>query len=133
MALNKNNGLRNEQVEFFGSIWDGGTLEIYAGAPPADPDDTPVGDLLATITIPATAFGAASAGVISKSGTWSDTADDTGVAGFARFISADTLKKMDVLVTEDPGDNDLLINELNITVGNTVTVVSLTFTTPENG
>lgn len=133
MALNKNDALRNEQVEFFGAIWDGGTIEIYSGAPPADPDSVPAGDLLATITIPATAFGAASSGAIAKAGTWSATATDTGVAGFARFISSDTLNVMDVLVTEDPVDNDLLINELNITVGNTVTVVSLTFTTPENG
>lgn len=133
MPLNKNEALRDEQVEFFGSIWDGGTLEIYEGAPPADPNDPPSGDLLATITIPNPAFGAASAGVIAKSGTWADTATDTGTAGYARFISSDTLKTMDVLITEDPGDNDLLINELDITIGNTVTVVSLTFTTPENG
>lgn len=133
MPLNKNEDLRNEQVEFFGSIWDGGTLEIYEGAPPADPNDPATGDLLCTITIPNPAFGAASGGVIAKSGTWADTATDTGTAGYARFISSDTLKTMDVLITEDPGDNDLLINELDITIGNTVTVVSLTFTTPENG
>ena len=130
--LRKNEDTRNEQVEFLGSLFDGGTLEIYTGGQPADPNSAPTGTLLCTITLPNPAFGAASAGVIAKSGIWSDTAVDTGTAGWARFISADTNKTFDVLCTDSPGDDDLLINGVDITVGNTVTVVSLTITSPES-
>jgi hypothetical protein len=38
---------------------------------------------------------------------------------------------MDAAVTDVPGGNDLLINNIDIVVGNTVTVVSLTLTEPE--
>lgn len=132
MPLQKNTATRNEQAEFFGALFDGGTVEIYTGSQPADPNSAASGTLLCTITIPATAFGAASGGIISKSGSWSDTAVATGTAGWARFISSDTLKTMDAAVTDIPGGNDLLINNIDITSGNTVTIVSLTLETPES-
>lgn len=130
--LRKNTDTRNEQSDFLGSLFDGGTLEIYTGGQPADPNSAPSGTLLCTITLPNPAFGASASGVITKSGVWSDTAVDTGTAGWARFISADTNKTFDVLCTDSPGDNDLLINGVDVTMGNTVTVVSLTITTPES-
>ena len=132
MPLRKNDDLRNEQADLLGSQFDAGTLEIYTGGQPADPNSAVSGSLLATITIPNPAFGAASGGAIAKSGSWSTTATGTGTAGYARFISADTLKTMDALVTNVPGGNDLLINTLDIAIGNTVTVVSLILTTPES-
>jgi len=132
MPLRKNIDTRDVQVELFGSLFDGGTLEIYTGAQPSDPNSGPTGSLLATIPIPNPAFGSASAGVVTKSGTWSVVATGTGVAGWARFISADTLKTMDAVVTNIPGDNDLLINTVDIAIGNTVQVVSLTLTSPQS-
>lgn len=131
MALRKNTALRNAQAEFFGGVFDGGTLEIYTGVQPADPNSSPTGDLLATINIPNPAFGSASNGVASKSGTWSAVAAATGTAGYGRFISADTNKTMDVQCSEVPGGNNLLLNIADIAIGNTVTVVSLTITAPE--
>lgn len=131
MPLQKNIALRNFQAEIFDEF-DGGTIEIYTSTQPADPNDSPTGSLLATITLPSPAFGSPSSGVITKSGTWSTTATGTGTAGWARFISSDTNKTFDVVVTEDPTDNDLLINEADITTGNTVTVISLTITIPQS-
>lgn len=128
--LRKNDGLIDEQANFLGDLFDAGTLEIYTGSQPSDPNSGPSGSLLVTITIPNPAFGAPSAGVVAKAGTWSAVATDTGTAGWARFISADTLKTMDVVVTDTPGGNDLLINGIDITIGNTVTVVSLTLSEP---
>lgn len=130
MPLRKNIATRNEQVELFGSLFDGGTLEIYTGTQPADPNSAPSGSLLATIPIPNPAFAAPSGGTVAKSGSWSVVATGTGTAGYARFISADTLKTMDAVVTNIPGDNDLLINTVDIAIGNTVQVVSLTLTEP---
>lgn len=130
--LRKNTDLRNIQADALGAVFDAGTLEIYTGTQPADPNSGPSGTLLCTITIPNPAFGAAAAGVISNAGTWQDTAVDTGVAGWARFISAATTETFDVAVTEDPDVNSLLINSVDITIGNTVTVVSLTITVPQD-
>ena len=130
--LRKNTDLRTLQADALGAVWDAGTLEIYTGTQPADPNSGPSGTLLCTITLPNPAFGAAVAGVISKAGTWADTAVDTGVAGWARFSSAYTHESFDVAVTEDPDDNDLLINSVDVTMGNTVTVISLTITCPES-
>lgn len=132
MPLRKNEDTINEQVELLGSLFDAGTVEIYTGSQPADPNSAPSGSLLATITIPNPAFGAASGGLITKSGTWSTTATGTGTAGYARFISSDTLKTMDVAVSGVPGSNDLLINTVDIVTGNTVSIVSLTLAEPES-
>lgn len=131
MALRKNTALRNEQAEFFGGLFDGGTLEIYTGVQPADPNSSPSGSLLATISIPNPAFGAASNGTVAKAGSWSATAGDTGTAGYGRFISADTTITMDIQCSQVPGGNNLLLNNVDIAIGNTVTVVSLTITIPE--
>jgi hypothetical protein len=132
MPLRKNTAIRNAQADLLGSQFDSGTLLIYTGTQPADPNSAVTGSLLATITIPNPAFGAASGGAIAKAGTWSVVATGTGTAGYARFISADTLKTMDAVVTNIPGGNDLLINSLDIAIGNTVTVVSLIITNPES-
>ena len=131
MPLQKNEGTIDEQVTLLGSLFDAGTLEIRTGPQPGDPNSGASGTLLCTITIPNPAFGAPTAGVISKSGTWSATAVASGTAGYARFISSDTLKTMDAVVTMVPGGNDLLINNVEIVIGNTVTVVSLTLAEPE--
>jgi hypothetical protein len=132
MPLQKNTALRNDQADFLGGIFDGGTLEIYTGTQPGSPNSAPSGSLLATITIPNPAFGAAVAGVVEEAGSWTTTATDSGTAGWARFISADTLRTMDAVVTMVPGGNDLLISNTNVVSGNAVTVISLTLTTPES-
>lgn len=132
MPLQKNTATRNIQITALGEIFDGGTLEIYTGSQPVSPNSAASGTLLCTITIPNPAFGSPTAGVIEEAGSWSDTAVDTGTAGWARFISSDTLKTMDAAVTDVPGGNDLLINNIDIVVGNTVTVVSLTLEEPES-
>lgn len=126
--LRKNNDLINEQADFLGSLFDGGTLEIYSGAQPADPNDPPSGSLLATINLPTPAFGAAAGGTIAKAGIWQVVASGTGTAGWARMISADTNKTMDFTVGE--AATDAIINDDAIVAGNTVTVTSCSITTP---
>lgn len=130
MPLRKNTDTVDEQAAAFGSLFDGGTLEIYTGTQPADPNSGATGSLLATITIPGTAFGSPSSGVIAKAGTWSALATATGTAGYCRMISADTLKTLDIQVSDTPGGNNMLINDLNIVNGNIVSVTSLTITIP---
>lgn len=130
MPLRKNTATINEQAELLGSLFDGGTLEIYSGTQPGDPNSAATGTLLVTITIPNPAFGAPSGGVVTKAGVWSDTAVATAAAGYARFISSDTLKTFDIPVSNIPGGGNLLINDMAIATGNTITVISLTLTEP---
>jgi len=130
MPLRKNDLIITEQADFLGAMFDAGTVEIYTGTQPVDPNSAPSGSLLATITIPNPAFDAAVDGVAEKDGTWTTTATGTGAAGYARFKSSDTLRTMDMPVSNIPGSGMLLINTLDIVSGNAVTVVSLTITSP---
>ena len=128
MALRKNTELRNGQADALGAFFNGGTLKIYTGGQPASANDAASGSLLATITIPATAFGASASGVIAKSGTWSVVATGTGTAGWARMESSAGARKMDFLCAESAAE--LIIDNDAIVTGGVVTVTALTLTTP---
>ena len=128
MALKKNVAFRNSLADYMNTIFASGSIEIRTGAQPALGSDAASGTLLATITLPATPFGAAASGVISKAGTWSDTCDDTGTAGWARFKSSDGLKTFDVSVAESAAD--LIIDDDAIVTGGNVTVTAFTYTFP---
>jgi hypothetical protein len=109
-------------------LFNSGTLKIYTGSQPASANDAASGTLLCTINIPATAFGAAASGAISKNGTWSGSAIDTGTAGWARMESADNAKKMDFSLAESAAD--LIIDNDAVVTAGVVTVTSLTITVP---
>jgi hypothetical protein len=128
MSLRKNTALRNAQGDALGALFNSGTLKIYTGAQPASANDAASGTLLATINIPSTAFGAASSGMISKSGTWSAVAVADGTAGWARMESAAGAKKMDFSVAESAAD--LIIDNDAVLTGGVVTVTGLDITVP---
>lgn len=109
---------RNELAAAFGALFNAGTLEIRTAADA----------VLATITLPNPAFGAASAGAVAKSGTWSATASATGTAAKAVFISADTNEQ--VTVTVGTSGAELIINSVSIVTGGTVVVNTYTYTVP---
>lgn len=118
MALTQNDATRNELATAFGNLFNTGTLEIRTGADA----------VLATITLPGSAFGSPTAGAIAKSGTWSATASASGTAAKAVFISSDTLKTASVTVGTSGAD--LIIDDASIVSGGTVTVTSFTYTVP---
>lgn len=118
MALTQNDGTRNILATAFGDIFNSGTLEIR----------TVADSVLATISLPATAFGSPTAGVISKNGTWSVSASASGIATKAVFISSDTLKTATVSVATSGAD--MIIDNDNIVSGGTITVTSFTYTVP---
>jgi hypothetical protein len=130
MALRKNNDMINEQADFLGGLFDNGTMEIYTGPQPADPNDAPSGSLLVTINVPVTAFNAAVGGNITKAGTWQEVATGTGTAGWARLISSDTNKTMDFAVSASGGGGEAIINTTAVVSGNTITVTSFSITVP---
>jgi hypothetical protein len=115
MILNTN--FRNVLAGAFKSTFDGGTLEIRTSGGTT---------LLATITLPGSAFNAASGGSVTKTGTWSATAVDSGVARVGRFISGSN--QVDVTIAESAAE--MIIDDENIVSGGTVTVTSYTVTMP---
>lgn len=124
MATTQNTALRNLLVDAFCAVFNGGTVELRTAASGG-------GTLLASISLPNPAFGAASGGSANKNGVWSDTsADASGVAAFARFKSSDGLKIVDMTVTAVGGGGDIEIDNVNIVAGGVVTISSFTYVEP---
>jgi hypothetical protein len=112
-----NTDFRNVLAGQFKTTFDGGTLEIRTSGGSS---------LLATITLPATAFNAASGGSVTKTGTWSATASGSGIARVGRFISGSN--QVDVTIAETAAE--MIIDDEDIVSGGTVTVTSYTVTMP---
>ena len=117
MTLNVDS--RNELAAALGALFNSGTLEIRTSGGAS---------LLATISLPASAFGSPSAGAVAKSGVWSVTASGSGVARVGRFISSDTNKTMEVTIAESAAE--MIIDDENIVSGGTVTINTFTITQP---
>ena len=74
-----NSALRTELLENgFGTVFDGGALELRDGTRPASPATTATGTLLASITCPTPAFSTAAAGTKDMTGTWEDASANAG-------------------------------------------------------
>jgi hypothetical protein len=100
------------------------TLKIFSGAEPANCAAADPSGLLATITLPASPFGAASAGAIAMAGTWSTTGSATGTAASFRVYDSSGNCAMQGNVT-----TDLVLNNTSITSGQAVQVTQYTITT----
>jgi len=127
MALRYNTALINELVSTFEGF-EGGDLEIYTGTQPATANTAASGTLLATIVLPADAFNAASGGVLSKNGTWDDTVDATGTAGWARLSNGAISMDMNITATGDGGE--ITLDNISLITGGTVTVSTFNITQP---
>ncbi len=87
MAVTMNNTARHAGLNAIADLMDGATLTIRTGSAPGAAN-TATGTVLATITLPTPAFGAASSGVVALAGTWQDaSADATGTAGHWRMVA----------------------------------------------
>jgi hypothetical protein len=105
-----------------------GSLRIYSGTMPTDANAALSGNtLLAQLTMSATAFGAASAGVATAATITADaSADASGTATFFRVLSGAGT----VIFQGSAGTAscDLNLNSTAITAGANVAVSSLTYT-----
>lgn len=131
MAERLNDAARNRQADSIGDDFNNATLKIYTGSQPAA-GGAATGTLLVTITLPADAMGAAAAGVASKSGTWSDTAGNTGTAGWFRIESSAGTRWYDGAVTATGGGGELELTSTSITSAQVVTVTAFTVTQPSS-
>jgi hypothetical protein len=115
--------------------FDGQRIDIYSGTQPTTADTAPTGTLLCTITLPVTAFSAASGGTISKNGVWTGTAIANGTAGYMRFrttTDVGTTNTVDRRIDATVGTSgtDATIDNASIQTGATVTVTAFSFTQP---
>lgn len=108
-----------------------GKLIIYSGTVPTNADTALSGNtVLATFTLSATAFGAASGGVITLSGTpLTVAAAATGTATFFRIFKSDGTTCIAQGSVGTSG-NQLNLNTTSITSGVNVTITSGTITMP---
>lgn len=104
-----------------------GSLELCSGTAPTNVGDA--GTVLATFTLPATAFGSAAAGVATASAISSVVASGTGVVGYA--VARDNAGK-GVWDNDDVGTSgtQLVLNTTTINTGADVSVTSWTVTMP---
>lgn len=131
MTVRVDTDVVNTLADAFAALFDSGILEIRDGTQPSDADDAAVGTVLASITLPATAFGAAAAGVVSKSGTWQDaSANASGTATWFRMKDSGDTYRLDGSCGQ--GSGDLSFDDSSIVAGGVVTITSFSVTMPES-
>jgi hypothetical protein len=108
-----------------------GTIEIRSGTRPADPATTATGTLLATVTLSATAFGAAATGTATIVDPAGVTAVATGTASWFRAKSGGGTAQFDGSVTATGGGGDLTLASTSVVTGTTVDVTGGTVSVPQ--
>lgn len=118
----------NAEANALAPLMNSGKLRIYSGAVPTRADDS-IGAavLLAELTMGATAFGAASNGVLTANAITGANAGNTGTASFFRiWDSAGTT--CCIQGTVGTSASDLNLNSVAISSGAAVSVTALTHT-----
>jgi hypothetical protein len=117
-------------VDALADLFDsGGTLKFYnvgSGIPTNADDAITDQDLLCTITTPSPSFGAASNGVASLAGSWTDTVGTGGTPVFFRLESGTSCLQG----TVGTATSDLVFASVTWLLGGTVTISTFTVTLP---
>jgi hypothetical protein len=129
MAIKKSIVARNAELDALAPLFNSGKLRIYTGAQPATPETAASGTLLVELTFNATAFPAASGGVITANAITSAAAGATGTAGWCRSLKSDGTT---ALIDGDVSTSGafLNLNSTAISSGATVAVSSYVITNP---
>lgn len=113
------------------SIGASALLRIYSGSAPAI-GAAATGSQLVEMALPATYFGAASAGTLAKAGTWSGTGAIAGTAGYFRIVpagaAAAAVGSIQGTISAPAGGGDMILDNTSIAVSQVVTVNSFTIT-----
>lgn len=122
---------RNERLDAVRDNANSGKLRIYSGTKPANADAALSGNtLLAELTMNATAFPAASGGVLTANAITGDTsADASGTASFWRIYESDGSTIFAQGTCGTSGES-MTLPTLTITAGVAVNITSLTLTDP---
>jgi hypothetical protein len=124
---------RNECLDSFTGNANSGLLRIYSGTRPTNADTALSGNtLLATLTMNATSFAAASAGVLTANAITSDSsADATGTASFVRLLESDGTTAIGDfgVTTGSPADGtEVQLSTLSVVSGQPVSCSAFTLT-----
>ena len=138
MAVRTSTGFENHSLDASfngaaGDSFDSGFLDYYTGAQPTLANDAPTGTLVASVPVPADAFGAAATRAVAKAGTWTDTsANANGVIGWARLRESGDLgttnttdRRVDFACSMSGGGGDMILDNTNVAVGQPITVQTL--------
>jgi hypothetical protein len=129
LADSARNGAVNGVVDLL-DVGGAGTIKIYTGTQPATPATAASGTLLVTITLSATAFGAASGGSASLADPASVNAVATGTAGWARFADGAGAVVFDGHVTATAGGGVVELSSTSLTSGAPVDITGGTYSQP---
>ena len=124
---------RNEMLDAIRDNLNNGYIRVYSGTRPTDANTSLSGNtLLAELRFGATAFPAASSGVLTANAITSDaSADNTGTASFVRLLESDgTTVFADLSVSTTGGAGEVQFASLSFVSGVAVSLSSLTLTHP---
>lgn len=124
-------GSRNAEADAWAGQMDGGSIDIYDGTIPTDPQ-TAIGsqNLLISFDLAATAFGSAAAGVATANTTTVQTITATGTAAWARLFKSDgTTVVADVTVGTT--GTDIIVATTSFVLDDAVNLTSGTYTQNE--
>jgi hypothetical protein len=123
---------RNEALDAVANDANSGFLRLYSGTVPTDAD-TALGAqvLLAELTMNATAFGAASGGVLTANAITQDSsANATGTCSFARVYQSNGTTVWSQITSVGTSGTEVVLNTTTITSGQPVSCTSFTVTWP---
>lgn len=116
---------RNAALDARNALLNGGTVEIRTGAPAAV-DSAATGTVLATLTINATAFGAASAGSATYNAITAVTGSAAGTQTPGHFVAKNSGGAVISNGTAGTSGTDMILNIGTITFGDNVSITGWT-------
>ena len=128
---------RNACVDAIAALLDagasGGTLKIYSGSMPANPQTAPGGGntLLGTLTFGDPALDPAASGTADFNAITDDAAADAdGTAAWARLADSNGNAVMDVDVTDTGGGGVIELNTVDLVAGGPIVITGGSLTMP---
>ena len=121
--------LRNNQLDQIeATVGASAILRMFTGTKPANTDAASSGTLLAEMTLPVDWMAAASAGSVTKAGTWEDpSANASGNLGYFRiFNGAGSTCHIQGTISATGGGGDMIVDNVNVADGQTISVVTFT-------
>jgi hypothetical protein len=128
MAHQFGSTLRNNMGSQLVTALNGGSIKLFSGATPANCAAADPSGLLASGTLPGTAA-TSSAGVVTRSGTWSFTGSAAGsIATFRLYDSSGSVCIHQGTVTATGGGGDMTIDNISIANAQAGSVTSYSVT-----
>lgn len=126
MTVQNSVASRNARLDAFETaVGVSAILKIRTGAQPANCAAADSGTSLITINLPSDWLAAAANGVKSKNGTWEGTGEAEGICGHYRIYASDgTTCHEQGSVSEADGGGDMIVSNVNVTVGQPISVTS---------